>query len=276
MTEPRSTNAPGGTRGDPAVCLKGVTVRYGESVVLDRIHLDVPRGSFQGLIGPNGGGKTTLLKAILGLVPIAEGEIRVLGRTGRDLDSVRGLVGYVPQRTANERDFPATALDVVLMGRYARIGILHLATRADREKARRALELVGMNDRAERPVGQLSGGEQQRVFIARALASEAELLLLDEPTTGVDVVAQEEFFQLLRRLQSELGLTILLATHDIGAVSTHVDQVGCLNRRLFYHGHPREGLTPELLEDLYGKEVRVMVHQHDRLPSPAGDRGDRA
>ncbi len=260
----------------PVIELEGVTVRYGELTALEDVTLRVLRGEFTALIGPNGSGKTTLVKAALGLVPLARGSAHLFGRNPR-APGVRARVGYVPQATQLDPRFPIRVLDVVLMGRYGQIGLLRRPRARDWEAARLALERVGAAALAERPFGRLSGGQRQRVLVARALAAEPELLILDEPTTGVDVGATEGFFDLLDSLHRG-GLTVLVVSHDVGVVARHVDTVACLNRTLVVHGRPAEVLRPDVLECMYGGQATVVghgdlphivVHRHPRTEGAA-------
>ncbi len=223
--------------------------------VLEGISLSLEEGDFLGLIGPNGGGKSTLLKVILGLINPDKGAVKVFGLNPKE---ARGQVGYMPQKTLFDPNFPVTALEVVLMGRFSRTGLLRRYGRADQEAALEALASVGMSDKADREIGALSGGEQQRVFVARSLVSQPRLLLLDEPTAGVDAAQQAEFYELLRRLNREGGITIVLVSHDITAVSKYVNKIACLNQRLFYHGSKE--LTAEDIEKAYGCPVEMIAH----------------
>ena len=184
------------------VSIRDLWVCRGENAVLEDINLQLEEADFLGLIGPNGGGKSTLLKVMLGLIKPDRGEIRIFGQ---EPQAARGRVGYMPQKTVFDQNFPVKVLDVVLMGRYSRTGLFHRYGRQDREAAFKALQAVGMSDRAEREIGALSGGEQQRVFVARSLVSDPELLLLDEPTAGVDSAQQTEFYDLLCHLNHEAG-----------------------------------------------------------------------
>jgi len=234
--------------------------REGERVLED-VDLVVHRGDFLGIIGPNGAGKTTLLRVILGLVRPSRGSVRLFGS---DLRSFRGWsrVGYVPQRSMPyEGRLPATVREVVLSGRVGRVGMGRRFTKSDEEAAERALGIVGMERYRDRPVARLSAGQQQRVQIARALAKEPELLILDEPTVGVDVEAQEQFYGLLHRLNRE-GVTLVLVSHDIGVVAREVTRLACLNRRLFFHGSPQEALRSGALEQLYPEGSWLVAHRH--------------
>jgi zinc transport system ATP-binding protein len=223
--------------------------------VLEGVNLDLDEGDFLGLIGPNGGGKSTLLKVILGLIKPSKGEVKVFGVAP---EAARSHVGYMPQKTLFDPSFPVTALEVALMGRFSKAGLFRRYSQADRDAALRALEAVGMKELVNREIGSLSGGEQQRVFVARSLVSEPKLLLLDEPTAGVDAAQQAEFYELLCRLNKKNEITIILVSHDITAVSKYVNKIACLNQRLFYHGSKE--LTTEDIEKAYGCPVEMIAH----------------
>jgi len=242
-----------------AVEFEEVTVSYARTVALQDITLRIKRGEFVGIIGPNGSGKTTLLRTILGLVKPQRGQVRVFGTPTEALGSVRRRIGYVPQLAAVDSRFPVHVFDVVLMGRYGEIGLFHRPTEIDRAATRRALERVGLADLADRQIGQLSGGQRQRVLVARALAVEPELLLLDEPTTGVDPATTGSFYDLLNQLHQD-GMTILMVSHDVAVISQYVDQIACLNRRLVVHGRPEEALTEETVEGCYGCGILFLSH----------------
>jgi zinc transport system ATP-binding protein len=237
-----------------AVSIERVWVCRNQHPALEDICLDLEEGDFLGLIGPNGGGKTTLIQVMLGLVKPSRGEVRILER---EPEQARRYIGYLPQKTFFDRSFPVAALEVVLMGRFSKAGLFRRYSPPDREAALRALEAVGLKDRAHRQIGSLSGGEQQRVLVARSLVSEPRLLLLDEPTAGVDAAQQTEFYEMLSRLNGG-GMTIVLVSHDISAVSTYVNKIACLNQRLYYHG-TRE-LAAEEIERAYGCPVDVIAH----------------
>jgi ABC-type Mn2+/Zn2+ transport system ATPase subunit len=244
---------------DYMIELENVTVRYQELVALEDVSLKVAPGEFLALIGPNGSGKTTLVKTILGLVTPAAGAVRLFGKPPQQLNGEWKRVGYVPQIAQLDPRFPIRVFDVVLMGRYGQLGLIRRPGSGDRKAAWRALEQVGMSDLAQRPIGRLSGGQRQRVLVARALATEPELLLLDEPTTGVDVGTTEGLFNLLEALNRQ-GMTILVVSHDVGVVAQHVDQVACLNRQLVAHGRPDEVLGGEVLECMYGPQAAFVGH----------------
>ena len=233
--------------------LENVSVSYGEHIVLEDINLTVEEHDFLGIIGPNGGGKSTLLKVILGLVKPYRGVVTVLGDAP---EKSRSLIGYVPQTSRYDHDFPVSVRDVVMMGRYGRAGLLKHYTAQDHAAVQRVLREVGMLERASTQIGQLSGGQQQRVLIARALAAEPRLLLLDEPTASIDTAMQTELYELLERLKKQM--TVIMVSHDIGAVSVFVDKIACLNQRLFFHGS-RE-LSPEILEATYKCPVQLIAH----------------
>lgn len=244
--------------------------------ILEDIHLEVSEAEFVGLIGPNGAGKTTLLQILLGLVRGWEGYVRVFGRDPRELGSDRHLIAYIPQDPHGTPDFPATAEDVVLMGRVAVRGLFRRLTADDRDLARKMLQSVGMLEHAKRPIGDLSGGQRQRVLIARALASQAKLLILDEPTTGVDRAAEEAFFDLLDALKRERAMSIIMASHDLTMVSRHCDTVACLNRRMYCHSRPEE-LDHARIAEMFGTHVEFFIHGdiphrvvHKHEPAPPG------
>lgn len=247
------------------VRLEDVWVSYESGLVLEGINLSIKQGDFLGVIGPNGGGKTTLLKVILGLVKPERGKVTVMRESP---ERGRKYVGYVAQNNLFDRDFPVSVWDVVLMGRWRWAGLLRHYQNKDKEAASRALEEVEMLGLRSRRIGSLSGGQQQRVFVARALATEPELLLLDEPMASVDVTMQESFYELLSQLQKKMA--IVMVSHDIGAVSIHVNKIACLNRRLFFHDSKE--ISAEELEAVYGSPVEMVAHitpkrilkEHDR------------
>jgi manganese/zinc/iron transport system ATP- binding protein len=220
--------------------------------VLWDIDLTVPRGVLAAVIGPNGAGKTTLIKAILGLVRPISGEIHVLGEP---FSPHRGCVAYVPQRSSVDWDFPTTALDVVLMGTYGRLGWFRRPGRRERQEALEALERVGMRELAHRQIGQLSGGQQQRIFLARALVQHAPLILLDEPFQGVDAVTEQTIVTLLRQLKDQ-GHTILVVHHDLQTAAQYFDWVILLNVRLIASGPTVSTFNLENLQRTYGTTVR--------------------
>lgn len=238
--------------GAPAIEIRGVDVRFGGTAALEAIDLSIGQGDFLGIIGPNAGGKTTLLKVILGLIQPDRGEVRVFGRPPRE---ARGLIGYVPQYARFDSDFPISVAETVSMGRLG--PRTRRTSRArDRELVRQALDTVELSDVADVRVGRLSGGQLQRALIARALAAEPKVLLLDEPTASLDTHIGRSVYGLLDRLAEEIP--IVLVSHDIGVISRTVRTIACLNVRLHYH-HSRE-LTPEMVEAAYGCPVDLVAH----------------
>lgn len=235
------------------VSLNNIRVSYGDVNVLENVTLTVLDHDFLGIIGPNGGGKSTLLKVILGLIKPDAGEVTVFGTNP---SRARQKIGYVAQKFLFDLDFPASVLDVVMMGRYRQRGLFKKYTKIDKEASRQALEKVGMQAYEKRQIGKLSGGQQQRVFVARALVSEPELLLLDEPTASVDPTMQTEFYELLENLKNDLA--IIMVSHDVGAISVYVDKIACLNSEMFYHGSSE--ISPEILEATYKCPVQLIAH----------------
>ncbi|MDD2755499.1 MAG: ABC transporter ATP-binding protein [Methanothrix sp.] len=237
------------------VSIMGLWICRAEHAVLEDINLELVAGDFLGLIGPNGGGKSTLLKVMLGLIKPDRGSIALFGLPPAE---ARSRVGYMPQKTVFDQSFPVNVLDVVLMGRYSRKGLMHRYGSVDRQAALKALEAVGMQDRAMREIGALSGGEQQRVFVARSLVSDPELLLLDEPTAGVDSAQQTDFYDLLCHLNRDLKIAIVLVSHDVTAISKYVSKIACLNQRLYYHDSKE--LSNDDIEKAYGCPVEMIAH----------------
>lgn len=245
-----------------AIEFKDVSVRRGEKLILKDLTFNVPEGAFLGIIGPNGGGKTTLLKAILGLVRLEKGEIRIFGLPPDKIKTKGEVVGYVPQQKEHVKNFPASVFEVVQMGRYGRIGLFRRPTAADGERVRKSLAFVGMEELAGVPIDELSGGQQQRVFIARALAAEPRILLLDEPTTGVDAKTRSQFYNLLMELHSQLSLTIIMVSHDIAVVFNYCDIFGCLNQTMEVHNEFDEDLLRREIAQKYGEDSAIFIHHH--------------
>jgi zinc transport system ATP-binding protein len=254
------------------IAVRHVWAGYEHDQVLEDVNLSVYQGDFIGLIGPNGGGKTTLLRVLLGLLPPMRGEVHVLGLPVKE---GRQAIGYVPQVIAFDREFPINVWDVARMGRVGRRGLLRRYTADDDAVVTDALRQVGLLDLRQRPIGELSGGQRQRAYIARALATQPEILLLDEPTSSVDPQVSSNIYELLRQLNDHI--TVLLVSHDMSAISSYVKTVGCLNRRLFYHGEKE--LSVEMLELAYQCPIDLIAHgvPHRVLPvhshgeSPEGD-----
>jgi manganese/zinc/iron transport system ATP- binding protein len=239
-----------------AIDVRDVTVAYHGTVALDAISVAFPARAVTGIIGPNGAGKTTLLHAIMGMQPWQRGSITAFGQPIRQ---ARRKIAFVPQRESVDWHFPVTVADVVLMGRAGAIGFGRRATEKDRSIVRESLAHVGMTDYAHRQIGTLSGGQQQRVFIARALAQQADMLILDEPFTGIDAASQETIFHLLAALREE-GKTVLLSTHDLTSIRAHTDALLCLNRRVIAFGPAETTFRMDVLERTYGGRL---FHLHD-------------
>ncbi|PJE76118.1 zinc ABC transporter ATP-binding protein [Candidatus Uhrbacteria bacterium CG10_big_fil_rev_8_21_14_0_10_48_11] len=239
-----------------------VSYSYGSGLALEHITLPVLRGDYLGVIGPNGGGKTTLLKLMLGLLPVQEGTVKLFGVDIKDFRDW-WKIGYVPQKAVNfDARFPATVAEVVAMGRSARRGIGRRLTKVDYAKVADAIASVNMSAYHDRLIGTLSSGQQQRVFIARALASKPEVLFLDEPTVGVDAAAQGAFYQLLKTLNEERALTLILVSHDIDVVASQATQIACINGHLICHLPPKNFNASEYIKNLYGKDITFVVHDH--------------
>jgi zinc transport system ATP-binding protein len=238
-----------------------VTVRYGATTALDGVSLRVENGEFVGLVGPNGSGKSTLVRTLLGLVEPDEGQTCCCGRPIHRFEDW-SRVGYVPQDAVHvDPKFPASVLEVALLGRVAERGLVNRWTDEDREAAHAALERVGIGHLADRSIGTLSGGERQRAFLAKALASDPDLLLLDEPMAGVDAAAREDFYNLVDDLNHAEGLTILLVSHDLPAVRMCCHRLVALNQRVVFDGSPRDFEDEGGLSDAYDMHVS---HHPDR------------
>ena len=221
----------------------------GRNEVLSHVSLGIHRGDYLGLIGSNGSGKTTLLKIMLGLLTPQEGSVRLFGQDLKDFESWN-KIGYVPQKaTSFDTNFPVTAREVVLMGRYGKRKLFHKVTAEDRRLTEEALRQVDMSEFADRLIGDLSGGQQQRIFIARALASEPEVIIMDEPTTSVDRNGEDEFYALLRKLNQDLGLTLLLVSHDIDRIAREAMHIACIDRTLTCYLSPQEYLAAKTVQE---------------------------
>lgn len=235
------------------ISVQHVWAGYNGEIVLEDVSLSVKEYDFIGLIGPNGGGKTTLLRVILGLITPYRGTVRIMGKP---VHEGRQYLGYVPQSVDFDHEFPITVWQVAQMGRLGQRGLLRRFTSEDDERVAQALRNVGMLDLRNRALGELSGGQRQRVYIARALASEPKILLLDEPATNIDPQMATNIYELLRELNQRMA--ILMVTHNMAVVSTYVKTVGCLNRHLFYHGGDK--LTADMLEEAYACPVEMIAH----------------
>ncbi|MBN2299427.1 MAG: metal ABC transporter ATP-binding protein [Deltaproteobacteria bacterium] len=240
---------------NPVIELENVYFTYNSTDVLENVDLVVCEKDFISIVGPNAGGKTTILKLILGLIKPTKGVVRVFGNSPV---KARPRIGYMPQHTSLDSMFPVSVLDVVLMGRLGtgtRFGFYH---QADKEAAEDALKRVELYDIRHRPFSDLSGGQSQRVLIARAIVSGPELLLLDEPTSNVDIAVETQLYDLLNQLND--NMTIVLVTHDLGFVSSYVKNVACVNRRVVTH--PTCSITGEMINEIYGRDVNLIRHDH--------------
>lgn len=246
-----------------------MTVAYQGRPVLWDIDYDAPAGKLVAIVGPNGAGKSTLIKAVLELIPRTDGEVRFFGKTYQEQ---RSQIGYVPQRTSVDWDFPVNALDVVLMGLYRQMGWFRPVTRAFRQQALAALERVGLAEFAGRQISELSGGQQQRVFLARALVQNADLYLMDEPFAGVDALTERAIVELLRELRSA-GKSALVVHHDLQTVTEYFDEVLLLNMRLVASGPVEQAFTTENLRRTYGGKLALLDQvghrmQQQNVPRP--------
>jgi manganese/zinc/iron transport system ATP- binding protein len=240
---------------DPVVEFHDLTVSYFKKPVLWNIDMTLPKGALIGIIGPNGAGKSTLIKAAMGLLPLGSGYVRLFNQP---LDEVRQRVSYVPQRESVDWDFPTSVLDVVLMGRYAKLGLWKRPSRKDKQIALDCLEKVGMQDYIKRQISQLSGGQQQRVFLARALAQEADLYFMDEPFAGVDAATEAAILGILQELTAQ-GKTVIVVHHDLQSAAEFFDWIILLNLRLIASGPIDQVFTNKLLQETYGGKLTVLA-----------------
>ncbi|HNS01846.1 MAG TPA: metal ABC transporter ATP-binding protein [Anaerolineae bacterium] len=237
----------------PILALVDVSARYNGRFALENLSFELIAGEQVAVVGPNGAGKSTLFKLIAGVLPASSGRVTVYGsQPGGHI-----CIAYVPQRSQVDWSFPVNVADVVMMGRVGKLGLFRRPARRDWDTVHQSLEVVGMGRLADRQIGELSGGQQQRVFIARALAQEAELMLMDEPLTGLDLPAQEEIFSVLGELRQR-GVTVMIATHDLNLAAERFDRVMLLNRRLLGLGRPAEILVPDKLLTAYGGAMRLI------------------
>jgi zinc transport system ATP-binding protein len=240
------------THSQTIIELKNVCFSYNSDDVVKDVSLTIHKGDYVGIVGPNGGGKTTLLKLMIGVLSPHKGSIKLFGT---DIHSFRDWpkIGYVPQKTAFDLQFPVTVEEVVMMGRYGKLGLFHEPSTADKALVEKTLSQVEMLPFRTRQISDLSGGQQQRVFIARALASEPEVIFLDEPTVGVDVKTQQQFYSLLRKVNTELDVTLILVSHELDVVAHESTELGYINRTLEYYGDPEEFLKGKYFHELIGK-----------------------
>ena len=239
--------------------LESAWVSLAGSTVLEDISFSLQEKMFLGVVGPNGAGKTTLLRVVLGLVRPDRGTVRVMGMTPGELKHELHHIGYMPQQVVFDPVFPVSVFDVVMMGRTCCIGTFRFPTRTDREAVREGIMMVGLEGLERRPIGELSGGEQKRAFLARALCRETHILLLDEPTAGLDLPAQQQFMELLVRLKEQLGLSVIFVSHDVNVLARFADEMVCINRTMHLHGKPQEVLGSEKLKEAYRCEFDFLV-----------------
>jgi len=239
----------------PAVSVRDCTVSYGNNVVVDDVSFDIKVGSITALIGPNGSGKTTVLRAILGLVPLRSGEVTVMGK---HLHVMRPLIGYVPQRFEFDRDFPITVGEFMDLARR-----LHCQRHVPPSRILTKLKEVGLpKEILDRNLGELSGGQLQRVLVAQAIIHDPVILFLDEPSSGVDITGEATIYHLIEHLNQEHNTTVIMVSHDIGMISHIVDTVICVNRKLLCYGPPRTALTAHKLEEVFGEHGHPFNHDH--------------
>lgn len=234
--------------------VKNVSFSYGKEIVLENINLNIHKGDYLGIIGPNGGGKTTLLKIILRLLTPSSGTVHLFGQDICYFNKW-SKIGYVPQKATNfDANFPLTVEEIVAMGQYGKD--------YHQDIINESLKQVEMFDLRKKIIGDLSGGQQQRVFIAKALAGEPEIIFLDEPTVGVDVKTQEQFYKILKKLNQKLKITLILISHDIDVIASETTEIACVNKNLIYDNNPKNFLRSEKLKRLYGGGVRFIFHTH--------------
>lgn len=232
--------------------LENVTYRYNSDLVLENISFKADQGDLLGIIGPNGAGKTTLFSLILGLLEGYQGKITVFGEDIRNNRKILKKIGYIPQKNIIDKGFPATVEEIVSLGVFER---------KTKDKIISAIKTVGLLEQKHKRIGELSGGQQQRILIAKALVNEPQLLILDEPTTGIDLETQNKFYALLKKLNSENKITIILASHDLDAINKLANKIACVNRKMSFHGDAREFFGNEQLLKSYS-ESSMQAHMH--------------
>ena len=247
--------------------MQNVWVSLGGHTVLEDITFSLEEKMFLGVIGPNGAGKTTLLRVMLGLVRPDRGSVRVMGMSPDELKHELHHIGYVPQAVMFDPIFPVSVFDVVMMGRICCIGPLRFATKKDKDAVAESIRMVGLDGLESRPIGELSGGQQKRAFLARALCMETRILMLDEPTSGLDIPAQSQFMDLLTDLKERLGLSVIFVSHDVNVLARYADEMVCINRSMHLHGKPEEVIGSDRLKDAYRCEFDFLVgaggHHHE-------------
>ncbi|MBD7935834.1 MULTISPECIES: metal ABC transporter ATP-binding protein [Cytobacillus] len=252
------------TRQEPVIKIEDVSFRYEKNNVLEQVNLTVNEGDFLAIVGPNGSGKSTLLKLILNLLKLQNGKITLFGEEMNQFKD-RQKIGFVSQKANSfNTGFPATVFEVVASGLTKKLGLFKWMKKEDKRHVIDAIDAVGLREYEMSNVGELSGGQQQRVFIARALVSEPKLLILDEPTVGVDAQHVQSFYHMLEDLNKNRGITLLLVTHDIGTISDRVTHVACMNKTLHFHGKTEEfeRLDKAEMSTFYGHDVHILSHDH--------------
>lgn len=248
---------------DKVVELKDVSFGYDEKLVLQDIQLDIYEKDYLGIVGPNGAAKSTLIKLMLGILKPEKGSIKLFHQNIKDFKDW-GKIGYIAQKaTSFNTSFPATVEEVVAANLFSEIGLFQSIGKKHLEKVEKVLSIVGMKDFKSRLIGNLSGGQQQKVFIARTLVSSPKIIFLDEPTVGIDTKSQEQFYQLMKKLNQEMGITIVMISHDIGAVTENVNRVACMgDKRLVAHDPSSNIPFHEILSEFYGEKMKLLIHHH--------------
>jgi manganese/iron transport system ATP-binding protein len=237
----------------PAIEVTNLSVSYGERSAIEAVSFSIEPGLMVGVIGPNGAGKSTLFKALVGLVKCRSGEIRICGEQAH---RARGSIAYVPQRSVVDWDYPVTVEDVVMMGRYAKLPWWRSPNQTDKKTVHEVMDILGICDLRGHPIGELSGGQQQRVFVARALAQDAKVLLLDEPLAGIDAATEKELVNVLAKIKLD-GRTLLIAHHDLATAGYYFDRIILLNRKLYGYGTPRHMLRADILSEVYKGRLQL-------------------
>ncbi len=247
---------------EPIIEAKDVSFAYNGNTVLERVSFNIEQGDYVGIVGPNGGGKTTLLKILVGLLEAQSGSVKISGTPIGQFQN-KFQIGYVPQRSGQENiAFPATVYEVVESGLTPKARWFGRTTNQDRQAIDKALAIARIEELKDKLIGNLSGGQRQRVYVARALATEPKILILDEPFVGIDVAAQKDFYAFLKQLNQEQNLTIVFVSHDIDMITEEVKSILCLNRGLFFLDRPELLHEGNIIENLYGKKITHIHHTH--------------
>ncbi|HHW66414.1 MAG: zinc transport system ATP-binding protein [Epulopiscium sp.] len=248
---------------DTILEIKNLSFGYNDKLILDNINFEIKSGDYIGIVGPNGSGKSTLLKIVLGLLKPTKGSIKLFGQP---MDSFKdwGKIGYVAQKAASfNTSFPATVEEVVAANLYPQLGLFKRIKKYHMEKVYEALELVGMKEYSKRLIGNLSGGQQQRVFIARTLVSSPQIIFLDEPTVGIDIQSQDNFYELLKNLNENMHITIVMISHDIGVITEKANRVACMGeKKLIVHDMNSNVPISKILSEVYGEKMNLLDHHH--------------